>query len=195
MFYVALTRARKTVTILAPQDKCSPFVRELVENAEYGVVELGASQMSIHHICSACGGRLIPERSSRERLRFVCEHKFHCGTVRPACPTCGNDLPKRSSEEPNVFLCSCGSRFQACPECTDGWLVERKGRFGQFLGCVNYPRCRGRDSSRDDGLKWHHAKAEEAEQRPHRTARTQIFVLSYVLEMFYNRSLLSITRL
>lgn len=144
VFYVALTRARKTVTILAPQDKRSPFVRELVENAEYGVIELGGSPAQIHHVCPACGGRLILERSGRDRPRFSCEHKFHCGTVKPACPTCGNDLPERSTAELNLIVCSCGSRFPACPKCTDGWLVERKGRFGQFLGCVNYPRCKGR---------------------------------------------------
>ena len=144
VFYVALTRARKTVTIFAPQDKRSPFVRELVENAEYGVIELGDSPAPNRHVCLACGGRLVLERSTRHRPRFVCEHKFHCGTVTPACPTCGNDLPQRSSAEPEALVCSCGSRFRACPKCTNGWLVERKGRFGQFLGCVNYPRCKGR---------------------------------------------------
>ena len=28
-----------------------------------------------------------------------------------------------------------------CPKC-GGNLVERKGRYGSFLGCSNYPRCR-----------------------------------------------------
>ena len=143
VFYVALTRAKQTVTILAPQDKRSPFVRELVENAEYGAMELGYSPAQTHHVCPACGGRLILGRSGRGRARFTCEHKFHCGTVKPACPACASDLPERSTAEPDVIVCGCGSRYPACPECTDGWLVDRKGRFGQFLGCVNYPRCKG----------------------------------------------------
>lgn len=147
VFYVALTRARKTVTILTPQDKRSPFVRELVENAEYGVIELGGPPAQNHHVCPTCRGRLILERSSRGRPHFACEHKFHCGTVKPACPTCGNDLPERSAAEPDVLVCSCGSRFPACPKCTDGWLVERTGRYGPFLGCVNYPGCKGRKRS------------------------------------------------
>jgi DNA helicase-4 len=146
VLYVALTRARKTVTILAPRDKRSPFVRELVENVEYGVIELGGSPAQVHHVCPACDGHLILEWSGRDRdrPRFACEHKFHCGTVKPACPICGNDRPARSTVEPDVMVCSCGTRFPACPECTDGWLVERNGRFGQFLGCVNYPPCKGR---------------------------------------------------
>ncbi len=28
-----------------------------------------------------------------------------------------------------------------CPKC-DGYLVERSGKFGTFLGCSNYPKCR-----------------------------------------------------
>ena len=120
VFYVALTRARKTVTILAPQDRRSPFVRELVENAEYGVIELGGSPAQIHHACPACGGRLILERLGRGRSRFACEHKFHCGTIKPACSICSNDLPERPTAGPDAVICSCGSRFPACPKCTDG---------------------------------------------------------------------------
>lgn len=144
VFYVALTRARRTVTILAARDRPSPFVRELVCNAEYGVVELDEPPALAHHRCATCGGRLVPNSSGKSRLRFVCEHRFHCGTSRPACPACGNDLPERSGVEPAGFKCSCGSSFPACPECRDGWLVERKGRYGRFLGCVDYPRCEGR---------------------------------------------------
>ena len=150
VFYVALTRARKTVTILAPHDKRSPFVRELVENAEYGVIELGGSPAHVHHACPTCGGRLIQEQSGRDRSRFACEHRFHCGTVKPACPNCHNDLPERSATDPDVVVCNCGSRFPACPKCTDGWLVERTGRYGPFLGCVNYPRCTGRKHGSPD---------------------------------------------
>ncbi len=72
LFYVALTRAKKTVTILAPEDRRSSFVRELVENAEYGVIELGGLSTQTHHVCPACSGRLIPIRSGRGRLRFAC---------------------------------------------------------------------------------------------------------------------------
>ena len=33
-----------------------------------------------------------------------------------------------------------------CPEC-QGEMISRKGKFGIFWGCSNYPKCRGtRDS-------------------------------------------------
>lgn len=28
-----------------------------------------------------------------------------------------------------------------CPECDTGYLVEREGQYGNFLGCTNYPNC------------------------------------------------------
>lgn len=28
-----------------------------------------------------------------------------------------------------------------CPKC-GGILVERKGKYGKFIGCNNYPKCR-----------------------------------------------------
>jgi len=31
---------------------------------------------------------------------------------------------------------------EACPECKDGKLVERDGRFGRFIACSNYPKCK-----------------------------------------------------
>ena len=30
--------------------------------------------------------------------------------------------------------------MRICPKC-GGKLVERKGKYGKFLGCSNYPRC------------------------------------------------------
>lgn len=32
-------------------------------------------------------------------------------------------------------------KTRACPECGDK-LVARKGKYGMFLGCNNYPVCR-----------------------------------------------------
>ncbi|WP_171211875.1 topoisomerase DNA-binding C4 zinc finger domain-containing protein [Ruegeria sp. HKCCA5426] len=61
----------------------------------------------------------------------------------PACESCGVGFPVRNSTDP-FATCSCGSEYQACPKCQDGWLVERKGRYRKFLGCVKFPRCSGK---------------------------------------------------
>lgn len=31
--------------------------------------------------------------------------------------------------------------LEKCDECDDGWMVEREGEYGKFLGCTSYPRC------------------------------------------------------
>lgn len=143
LFYVALTRARTSITLLADREKPSVFVRELVENPEYEVVEIGEAGIAEHR-CGACGGRMLAQTSKRGRLYFSCEHRFLCGEKLLPCSACNQDLPARDEAHPEKLTCSCGAEFPACPDCSDGWLVERKGRYGKFLGCVKYPDCRGR---------------------------------------------------
>ena len=142
VFYVALTRARKSVTIIAREDRPSVFVNELLEDSEYGVTEIAElGQARCHRYpCSRCGGHMLLDNKSR----YSCEHRKNCGASLPACPACGVGLPLRNRHSPEVCQCDCGAKFPTCPTCMDGWLVERHGRYGPFLGCVNYPSCRGR---------------------------------------------------
>jgi DNA helicase IV len=142
LFYVAMTRARLSVSILADQDKPSAFVRELVENDEYGVTSLGGSEIK-RIKCASCGGRMLARKTRSDRFRLFCEHGFLCGASLPTCNVCNTDAPVVSNSDPEIMVCSCGAPFPSCPSCEDGWLMERKGRYGAFLGCVNYPDCTG----------------------------------------------------
>ena len=143
LFYVALTRARKSVTILADRQRPSIFVRELIENEEYGVIELSKSGVAEHR-CGACGGRMLAQESKKGSPYFACEHRLLCGEMLRPCSVCNNDLPVSDTSNSGTMACSCGAQFSSCPECGDGWLVERKGRYGIFLGCVKYPICTGK---------------------------------------------------
>ncbi len=143
LFYVALTRARNSVTILADRAKPSVFVRELIGHPEYGTIEIGDPGVADVQ-CSACGGRMLAKTSKNGRPYLSCEHRPLCDEVRRPCGTCGKDLPATVETNPGIMTCNCGAEFKACPECVDGWLVERKGRYGKFLGCVLYPDCGGR---------------------------------------------------
>lgn len=89
------------------------------------------------------------------------EKEFIEGRV---CPECGSPLIKRRSHSGNEFIgCSAFPRCHyieksetekvtlseeelknapLCPSCHKGHLVEKKSRFGTFLGCSNYPECR-----------------------------------------------------
>ena len=143
LFYVALTRARQSVSILADQDKQSVFVRELANDKDYGAILLGGSAI-VERSCAACGGRMLAKKSDHGRLRFHCEHRFLCGASLPACDVCNNDLPVPNKSKLGMMACSCGARFPSCPSCAQGWLIERKGRYGAFLGCAMYPNCKGK---------------------------------------------------
>jgi len=142
LFYVALTRARQSVTILADREKPSSFARELIENSDYQAIEIGEPSIAERR-CQACGGRMLAQNAQSGGSYFVCEHRRLCGQRLKSCSICGNGLPTKRPTDPSRFLCSCGAAFPACPSCADGWLVERRGRNGTFLGCVNYPACKG----------------------------------------------------
>ena len=81
LFYVALTRAKRKVILLAQQDRPSRFIKEIIDNGN-GSVTLERTQAK---------GKTIP--------------------------------------------------CQICPKCKTGFLTERKGPFGLFMGCSTYPLC------------------------------------------------------
>lgn len=87
------------------------------------------------------------------------------GTV---CPKCGATMVVKLAKNGKFLSCStfpdcAGARTidgvelegpketgEACPDCKDGKLVERDGRFGRFIACSNYPKCK--HIKKDDSL-------------------------------------------
>ncbi|GAA1376716.1 UvrD-helicase domain-containing protein [Catellatospora chokoriensis] len=68
LFYVALTRARHQVTLIATPGDLSPFLKELLEDGHVDVVTTdpttGETAASRAHLCPTCGeGVLVPRRS------------------------------------------------------------------------------------------------------------------------------------
>ncbi|MCX7298885.1 MAG: UvrD-helicase domain-containing protein [Rhodobacterales bacterium] len=142
VMYVAMTRARHTLTILASNARPSSFVTELLKDPAYGISTAPGAEPEAH-VCGECGGRLLGVTGQDGRIWYRCEHVQHCGNLLPACPSCGTALP-RQAEGTREVRCKCGASYPACPDCEDGWLVERSGSFGKFLGCVRYPTCTGK---------------------------------------------------
>lgn len=84
------------------------------------------------------------------------------------CPKCANILVKRKSKAGNSFLgcktyptCKYSASIdddgnpvekaakapakktgEKCPKCKTGDIVERKGRYGKFKSCFNFPKCK-----------------------------------------------------
>ncbi|WP_374628365.1 UvrD-helicase domain-containing protein [Pannonibacter indicus] len=144
VMYVAMTRARHTLSILASKSRPSSFVTELVKDPAYGVTSVTEEELTRE--CGECGGRLLDVRRQDGQIRYHCEHVKHCGNVLPACASCGSGLP-RHAEGTTDLTCRCSTRYPACPDCKDGWLIERSGRYGAFLSCVRFPACAGKARS------------------------------------------------
>lgn len=143
VMYVAMTRARHTVTIMASEARPSTFVTELMKEPEYGVSSPQEAAERTHK-CQQCEGRLLYMPGNEGPGWYRCEHVKLCGNRMPACPACGTGLPIREAAQIEMKCSDCGAAQQSCPTCSDGWLVERSGRFGPFLGCVRFPDCSGK---------------------------------------------------
>lgn len=142
LFYVAMTRAKLSLTLLADQNNPSAFVREL-EHSDYGAVILGETG-SPSRICGKCGGRLILGNNTGSGLLFECENDNFCdGKIKP-CQQCKSDLPILDKQAKDQMKCSCGAVYPSCPVCTEGWLVKRNGRYGEFYSCIRFPDCKGK---------------------------------------------------
>ncbi len=138
LLYVAMTRARRRVYLLADGGPPSEFVTELIDGG-YDVSVFGRPPEGDVSCPRCTGGRLVRRENARSGGVFYgCSNFPLCEHTVSACPRCGNGLPVKSGE---AFRCrDCGGSIEGCPVC-DGWLNPRMGRRGRFLGCSNYPHC------------------------------------------------------
>lgn len=109
-----------------------------------------------------CGGNLIKRYSPKNKSYFVgCSNYPDCNVtysipkganfLKKTCEKCG--LPIISFGKPRQRACldvSCGKEntkphapeiVGKCPECGED-LVKRSGRYGDFVGCKGFPKCR-----------------------------------------------------
>ena len=138
LFYVAITRAKRAVYLLADGGPPSSFVKELLHDG-YDVTAFGRLPQS-DVTCPKCvDGRLERRQNTQDRSVFYgCSHYPYCEHTQPACPHCRIGLPVKTD---GTFRCrDCSQTVEECPDC-GGWLRTRKGKFGPFLGCSNYPTC------------------------------------------------------
>lgn len=149
LFYVALTRAKKSVFIHTVLGKESEFLKEMKEKGFD--VEFDTNELSQYLIddarCPECGaGSLIP-RIGKYGLFFVCGlGQNYCDTTVPRCPTCGKAPLLRNVEFHYCASPDCDFKADCCPECITGYLLVRKNsRTGrEFIGCSNF---RGNESN------------------------------------------------
>ena len=151
LMYVAMTRARRKVWLVAPKDNPSGFLTELMElpGGDVRTLVFTDGQLvegaHVPHRCPACRTGVIIERSGSYGPFLGCSAFPICQATFKACPRCGSQpfLP-----DGQVFRCpdkDCGHSLPTCPDCArmiqprwTGFLVPRDGRYGPFLGCHNW---------------------------------------------------------
>ncbi len=107
------------------KDFYGPFSKDIKSKAKIEkVTNLGEADPSM--VCPKCNGPMIIKLSKNGKF-LSCKNYPDCTGARKIT---GEELegPKETGE--------------FCPECKDGKLVERDGRFGKFVSCSNYPKCK-----------------------------------------------------
>jgi DNA topoisomerase-1 len=79
--------------------------------------------------CDNCGKEMLIKRG-RFGTFLACSGYPDCKTTRRMVQG------TKQAHQPDVIL------DEKCPTCGDGQLLRRHGRFGEFIGCQNYPKCK-----------------------------------------------------
>ena len=146
LLYVALTRARRQVFLLADGGAPSSFVSELTGRG-YDVEVFGRPPVG-DVACPRCvrGKLLRRENANNGNFFYGCSNFPHCEYTARACPKCGTGLLVKTGD---AWRCrDCEAKIAGCPAC-NGWLEERMGKYGRFYGCSNYPECRYKQKIQD----------------------------------------------
>jgi DNA helicase-4 len=133
LFYVALTRSRNCVSLIADAGRLSCFVEEILADCAYEkVIAVGGKR--VPDKCPCCGRGWLLERESVNGLFFACSNSPACPYIEDACPECRKGRAKRNDNlTTRCDVCGWGGRV--CPSCQRGLLVPRSGPYGPFLGC------------------------------------------------------------
>ncbi len=138
LLYVAITRARRQVFLLADSGLPSSFAKELIGGG-YDIAVFGRLPEG-NVPCPRCKeGRLEGRVNARDGSTFYgCSNWPYCEHTGRPCPSCGTGLPVKNG---NAYRCrDCRELLEDCPVC-GGWLETRMGRYGRFRGCSNWPDC------------------------------------------------------
>ncbi|MCE2438579.1 MAG: UvrD-helicase domain-containing protein [Candidatus Latescibacteria bacterium] len=139
LFYVAVTRARHGVYLVVDTGAPSAFVEELMK--EGYDVKVHGEQPERDVPCPECiHGRLQQRGNAQDRgIFFGCSLWPYCEYRQPGCPHCGTGLLAKIDGD---YRCrDCRKAVEGCPTCF-GWVQEKRGKYGRFIGCSNWPKCR-----------------------------------------------------
>jgi DNA helicase IV len=143
LFYVALTRAKQRVYLIADMLVASSFVVELLENKyplELAEFEASLSQQVSHlSKCSQCKTGTLELRKGKYGTFYGCNKYPLCSYTELECQRCGMPMNQQLDRFKVCVNEECNSWVPLCPECGSKMTI-RKGPYGKFWGCDTYRR-------------------------------------------------------
>lgn len=140
LFYVAITRSKHHVYLLADMTKASDFIKEII-NEKYPI-ELNEFETELNQAtatdrkCPSCETGIVLRREGGHGAFMSCSNFPLCDHKESVCPRCNHEMKRNG----NYRICAnkeCTWWIPLCPEC-GGDLEKRRGKYGDFWGCSNY---------------------------------------------------------
>jgi DNA topoisomerase-1 len=139
-----------------------PFA-ETLERAQREIQHVNQAAELTDQICNKCG-KLMAIKLGRFGKFLSCTGYPECKNARPMeetqpepsdeiCETCGKPMQIRTGRYGKFLACTDYPECKTsrpilvklgknCPKCSEGELVEKKGRSGRpFYGCARWPAC------------------------------------------------------
>ena len=162
LFYVGMTRGKKTTYLVADPNRPSPFIRELLQIAPE-VQELGQLSPS----CPSCEAGHLVRSQTGHHLR--CTNYPACQHLAPRCTACksGYAVAGRNREnEATRTRCTneeCQHTEQVCPKCEQGILTLRSNAqtCNKFWACSEWRGGKGCNFTEDAQQTGHEEKLTE----------------------------------
>ena len=141
LFYVALTRAKQRVYVVADMTDGSEFVKELIASYQVELNEFGitVNQKLVDQInCLACETGILKPRAGHHSIFYSCSHFPRCNHKERGCGKCDTVMSKSKYLGFKVCLNTrCNDILPVCNIC-GAEMVLRQSKKGEFWGCRNF---------------------------------------------------------
>lgn len=107
------------------------FDKEIKAKEDIPRAELTAENLD--EICPKCGAHQLQIKFGKRGRFIACSGYPDCDYTRNVNETA--EEAAKAAEEPTIV------EGRTCPKC-EGQLVYKRGRYGKFIGCANYPKCK-----------------------------------------------------
>jgi DNA helicase IV len=135
LFYVAMTRARRQVRFYTVNGRPSQFLVELMNSRD---LTIEAIEGEGGDPCPKCDRGILVLRSGTYGQFHACSRIAQCDYKKSLGRTSSSQSPTARRVNTRVKA----TRGEKCSVCGRGFMTQKQGQYGMFLGCSEYPKCR-----------------------------------------------------